>query len=621
MKKNYNLALSPICCAVISVLVSSQAVAAANFSINPASGSTLPTLVYPGASVSAYYTIINQTGSQRTGYVIQGLPATATQNTSGTNNCQSSITLAAHGNCTLQIDIKGAVKTGFALCKGSSCTTASVPLNVSLASSPPPMIAAGAYVNTLMATDPLLAHRGNGGLIWAYPSSVISALPTGFTGGSFYTASCSGNNCIAGGDEVSLSSPLLGHSADGGLTWDYPLTITSALPSDFQAITYSYDYGPAVSAINGFNSTSCSGSICIAVGSYKPTVSGSPYFTSLLAQSTDGGGFWSYPNISNGAPSEISGKSVFWGVSCSGSTCVAVGEDYDGNNFIPLLAQSTNGGGWSYPQTAITQNPNYGTINHDSLSIFYGVSCSGSTCVAVGDYYNFTAGNPFPLLAQSSDSGLTWAYPSSITTDFISINNSSLTADVNVFTSVSCNQNNCVAAGYGQGAGTRYPLLAQSTNGGTWNYTINYNTPNNLSPHFSSSISSQFNSVSCSPSLCVAVGNDSNNTPLLGQSTNNGVTWTYPTISSTPPGLVTGFFNSVSCTGTVCVAAGQYNDGTDKPLLAQTDDGVLWYYPSSVIDVLPSNFGSGGFNGTSVGSATLLPESLQFIQWESKATQ
>ena len=110
------------------LLLSAQsAFSAANFNIAPVG--TLPTTVTLGQTVVANFTVTNMTNSSRNGYFITGLPTTVTQNTTSPN-CANLINLAANASCNLQLDITGAVSSNFALCKGSSCTTATTPLSV-----------------------------------------------------------------------------------------------------------------------------------------------------------------------------------------------------------------------------------------------------------------------------------------------------------------------------------------------------------------------------------------------------------------------------------------------------------------------------------------------------------
>ena len=53
-----------------------------------------------------------------------------TQNTGNPTFCSNPITLTAHSTCILQLDITQPVQSGFAICKGTTCTAAAAPLNV-----------------------------------------------------------------------------------------------------------------------------------------------------------------------------------------------------------------------------------------------------------------------------------------------------------------------------------------------------------------------------------------------------------------------------------------------------------------------------------------------------------
>lgn len=119
----------------VTLLFTQNIFAAANFSITPSG--TLPAHIAAGQTVSAFYIVINMTPLSRNGYTVQGLPSVVSQNTTSPN-CSNPISLAPHASCQLQLDITGAVSSNFAICKGSACTTAASPLNVSVASPSPP---------------------------------------------------------------------------------------------------------------------------------------------------------------------------------------------------------------------------------------------------------------------------------------------------------------------------------------------------------------------------------------------------------------------------------------------------------------------------------------------------
>lgn len=113
--------------------------------IVPKEGVTFPTTVNVGSSVMAYYTISNNTLSQRNNNFIKHLPPYVSQVTQGTYNdtCGTTFNLAAKGqigsSCTLQLSVTGAVNGNdpnannhlFACFPGGvTCAGTQTPLNV-----------------------------------------------------------------------------------------------------------------------------------------------------------------------------------------------------------------------------------------------------------------------------------------------------------------------------------------------------------------------------------------------------------------------------------------------------------------------------------------------------------
>lgn len=629
MNKKYKLLLSAVSLGIVSVTVANPSFAAANFNITPKKCTPLPTQIFLGGTVSAFYTITNQTNTARNDYVVQGLPRTVTQNTSK-GNCSNPVNLAAHASCTLQLDITGEVHSGFALCRGSSCTTTTVPLNVKKAKFIP-MVAAGYYnviANYYYAkgpSAPLLASSTSNGITWSYRiTSTTPTLPEDYAGiALFSSASCSGGNCIAAGSytapPLSLLSekfPLLAQSGDGGVSWAY--RITSGMP------TFPTDL------INGtFASASCSGINCIAAGQYFNGANTIP----LLANSTDGGVIWTY-SIDSSTPTSPADATdgQFLSASCSGLNCIAAGmyaadlpSPVKTNASFPLLANSTDGGiTWTYSIDSATP-----TLPEDAVDgQFSSASCSGLHCVAAGQYD--TVDSTFPLLANSTDGGVTWTYSIDSTSPTLPTG-----ATAGQFNSVSCSRLNCIAAGTYTVTPpgsldkntSEFPLLASSTDGGvTWTYRIDATTPA-LPADYNDS--SQFSSASCSRLHCVAAGqyNTLDSTvPLLANSKDGGVTWTYRITATTPalPGDFAGnaLFSSASCSELDCIAAGQYEAtpssamkrAITSPLLANsTDGGVTWTYRiDATTPTLPEDFnGNGLFNSTSISTASLLLPNLK----------
>jgi photosystem II stability/assembly factor-like uncharacterized protein len=162
----------------------------------------------------------------------------------------------------------------------------------------------------------------------------------------------------------------------------------------------------------------------------------------LLYQSTNGGGTWSSIALAN------SNEGSFNTTSCSGTgstaICVAAGQDATTNH--PLLYQSTDSGNsWNIEPVANTID-----------GVFYASSCSGAgsetICTLAGADY--TTG--LPLLVQSTDGGAHWGrvVTSSSQGYFMTTNcsNSGSTAT-------------CTAAGFDYI--TSLPILYQTTNTGS----------------------------------------------------------------------------------------------------------------------------------------------------------
>ena len=347
-------------------------------------------------------------------------------------------------------------------------------------------IASGTYFNT-SSYFPLLALSSNGGLNWTYPPSIFQNLTTtidpSFSGGYLATASCTkstfDNVCVASCNFTTLDElqrPLLAVSKDKGHSWSYPHAIFKNLKS---TVDPSFQNG-------FFISSSCTGernqAVCVAAGSYSNLTSTMP----LLTISRDAGQTWFYPpDITKDLANKIghSFKGGFFNaVSCSGkgtkAVCIAAGSYFrQSGASVPFLALTKDGGNsWSYPDFIYTKlktlvDPNF------LAGTFDGASCIGSgnktICIAAGNYCNKT-NECFPLLAQSSNGGKTWSYPSSVYSNLTSVIDLNYTRGI--FSEVSCsgveNNNFCIAAGqYSNNQSQTFPLLAFSKDSGlTWSY-------------------------------------------------------------------------------------------------------------------------------------------------------
>lgn len=116
--------------ATLAMLSVSLSFSAANFTIKPATNYPYLSRNIVEGTVSVFYSVTNNTSSTRSGYTVQGLSSSVTQNTSNSSFCSNPITLTAHDSCILQLDIMRPVQANFAICKGSSCTKAEAAINI-----------------------------------------------------------------------------------------------------------------------------------------------------------------------------------------------------------------------------------------------------------------------------------------------------------------------------------------------------------------------------------------------------------------------------------------------------------------------------------------------------------
>ena len=414
-------------------------------------------------------------------------------------------------------------------------------------------IAAGRYqtTNTNNPTYPLLATSTNGGSTWTYTidSQTTPSVPANFsTSGSFLSASCAGFYCIAAGSYQTGATnnptyPLLASSTNGGATWSYTIESTTAdLPAD-------YSNGATIgTAIGVFASATCNGLTCVAAGSYQ---SNNTKTYPFLANSINGGVTWTFPMSSTTLPANYYGNGIIYSVSCTGHICLAVGSyqtTATGNPTYPFIAKSgDNGVTWGY--TLDAQSPTAVPPDYNNNASFGSASCTKLNCIAAGYYSSQAVGNyQYPMLATSVNGGDTWTY----TID--SQTNPSVPTDFKVlglFTSTGCSGSNCIAAGLYVSTPPfiTHPMLASSADAGvTWTYTIDSQTTPSVPAGFTNS--GAFNSASCNGLICVAAGqylgapNPPNiQYPLIASSTNGGATWTY-TLDSTQPTLPSNYASS-----------------------------------------------------------------------------
>lgn len=505
---------------------------------------------------------------------------------------------------------------------------------------PTPIISVGTYISST-TQRPLLVVSQDLGDNWIYPEVINAPVfqptnPNQFdNNGVFFGASCNSSLCIAvgkGEDTDNHNRPLLAQSKDAGSTWLYPQPVNDPIFTPASSVPFQ----PATTST--LSAASCNDTLCFAVGSYRSIR------RPLLTYTPDLGNSWIFPgNVTtpvftpNTHPYLEDGELM--SASCSNSVCVAVGRYTTnvGTPIRPLLVQSQNSGNsWDYPGS-IT-DPVLAPDTYDNYGNFTSVSCTGTTCVAVGSYESPGLIRR-PLLAVTNDSGSNWSYDNSVTTPIFTAPATYPFVGLGIFNAVSCISTTCVAGGYYNDGVAQRPLLAVSQDlGNTWVFPFSITAPDFIPGNpFPYNNNGTINSVSCTSSICIAVGTyfDAGNVqrPLLAQSLDSGSTWEYPASITNPSFVPFDYFSfdnngqlySAKCNEEICIASGTYFSSsltTTTPLIVTSKDkGVTWEYPAVITDIYfePNNNNAFSSDGVFYGigaspNGAFLPDSLQFIK-------
>jgi hypothetical protein len=428
-----------------------------------------------------------------------------------------------------------------------------------------------AFVLTIAAAISPLGFVTSSGAdgTWAnvQPASFSSGVQNSAANAQFTAVSCSGLTCVAAGNFTNTSGyeqAVTDTSDNGGVSW--------AL---VQQPTFGAGVLSSTTPESNLASVSCSGSTCVAAGEFANT---SGYEQAFTQTSVNDGVTWSDAQPANYAPGLQVVESQFVAVSCSGSTCAAVGNYGNNQAYQGLIETSENGGlTWGDAQavdlTNVVQNPS------STLSVFTSVSCSGLTCVTAGDMVN--PNSTYEAITETtSDGGVTWdvaqpiVFAGGVATD-------------SQESSVSCSGLTCVAAGTYVGTGiVVFAMTDTSSDGGlTWAIAQPATFAAGVQNTDTQTV---FNSISCSGSTCVAAGQYFSagfaEVAVTETSTDGGLTWATPQAVSLADGLQNATapyadFNAVSCSGSTCVAAGEFLDASGSiEAMTQTssDGGASW---------------------------------------------
>ena len=337
--------------------------------------------------------------------------------------------------------------------------------------------------------DAAVFTTDDAGSSWA-----AAAIPLGM--GSLYAVTCAPGNddtCLAVGDAV---MGVIIETNDGGSTWQEQTT-------------------PALQTLSGV--TCVSATSCIVVGTDLANTA------EVVLTTTDFGGTWTSVKS---VPADFS---PLLGVSCSASTCFAVGT-------AGVLISSNSGSSWKKSSAPYTD--------------LAGVDCSGSTCQVVGSADDYQTG----LVAETTNDGATWA-SETIPSGILRLSAISCTTDSLCTTVGESTDGNSVVA------------LGTTSAGSMW-------SAETLPPTIDT-----FSGISCPTSMeCFAVGstyapNDPTGTYGVILTTSDGGTQWNPLVSA-GAGV---FLDSISCgSASDCVAVGTANSYSVGVILVTTDGGATW---------------------------------------------
>jgi hypothetical protein len=335
-----------------------------------------------------------------------------------------------------------------------------------------------------------------------------------------------------------------------------PGVASASMPWNVQRFPWTIG-GPLGMQLNGI---SCASGMCMAVGDAQRSGDVVP-----LAEIRDSAGWSQVPTPTTSTNPPI-GPPRWAAVSCTSPTfCVVVGEENMPLDPVvgetDLLGMVWNGSTWT-----TTVLSNYVGLVQSALTA---ISCSGTTCVAVGS----TGDPPWPIVEELS-AGV-WSGGElpccSITSD--------ATAE---FSSVSCSDpTDCTAVG----EDSKGNAVVDTLSGGTWtSQLVEPPTGDDLEP----------SSVSCwGPSECDAVGtwNLFTGPPGAGSDPSGlllQISGSSTTVSQVPGLPSLSQLGAVSCVSAEdCIAVGSTDEASNEVAVSAALSGATW-----TISTLPSNTSS-----------------------------
>ncbi len=373
---------------------------------------------------------------------------------------------------------------------------------------------------------------------------------------------------------LTLTPPAVGASYDASGNNDLTLSYTSSMDGDLWTLyagaptPLPTPATPATQKQGHLFGAFCVGPNCVAVGeSFQE-----PAYTNLLPlayTSTDGGNTWA---LTPAFTTDAQGQGLLQSVACVDLNCASVGLSTTGNftNLKPLGYISTNGGvTWSLPRSFSPSLP------ANTQAQLFSVDCVVTTCTTVGSFYNTAASAPViptaPLGYVSTDSGNTWS-STGVTFDASTPTNTFLN-------SVSCVGTTCTAVGgYFNNSNLNQPYSFYSTNSGsTWTASPITSASGQAQEAL---FAVDCVGTDCVAAGASFDSNGDSQLPLVYTSDDYGQTWTIASLPALLDYQIQAGLDGVTCVGSnTCIAVGNYYDslGNIYPLAyTSQDQGSSW---------------------------------------------
>lgn len=308
-----------------------------------------------------------------------------------------------------------------------------------------------------------------------------------------------------------------------------------------------------------YRSVSCSGSLCVALGE-----EGQLSKNLLLLTSNNEGKSWiRRTNISTPIPAAWYAAND---IACfAGSSCImtgAYGSKENETTFHPLLMFTQNGGAtWVADRGVIDSKSLEGELSF--------VKCFDSRCF-IGSK-RFRRSDNFPLLLVSQDKGKSWE-------DIKEIAGLSRVNHAEIY-NINCNKNTCIAVGNFEENKKYYPLILQShDNGKTWTkkamdlFRLGH-----------------MDSIAHANNIFIAIGQDQNLSTKILTSQDNGDSWQLRDIKGFS-NITQSIVHGVSCHKNICTSVIDLegNQGRQPLFIVSKDSGLSWAAIKEIAN-LPKN--------------------------------